>query len=102
MWTHTRGLIIVDIYSFQLKIRVSVVMTGRIDAVFVTNHFPKLITNKEKVVELILSIIEKRLKFETKWTYFGSDLIPALSGLNVHYFTHFHSKQLVINKSINI
>jgi len=57
----TSGLVVVDIDSFQLKIRISVVGTGRINTVFVGNDFPEL----------------------------GTDLVTALTSLDVDDFSHF-------------
>ena len=55
------GFIIVHIDSFQLEVGVSVVGTGRVNSVFVGNDFPE----------------------------FGTDLVTALTSLNVNDFSHF-------------
>jgi len=55
------GFVEVDVDSFELKIRVSVIGTGGVDSVFVRDDFPE----------------------------FGSDLVTALSSLNVNDFSHF-------------
>jgi len=59
--TTSGGFVEVDVDSFELKIRVSVVGSGGVDSVFVGNDFPKL----------------------------GSDLVNALTSLNVDDFSHF-------------
>jgi len=56
----TSGFVVVDVYPFQLQIGVSVVCSGRIDSMFVGNNLPEL----------------------------GSDLVSALSGLEMDDFTH--------------
>ena len=56
----TSSFIIIDVDSFELKIGVTVVSTGRIDSVFVGDDFPEL----------------------------GTDLVTALSSLNVNDFSH--------------
>ena len=56
----TSGFIIVDVNSFQLKVRITVVGTGRVDSVFVRNDLPE----------------------------FGTDLVTALSSLNVNDLSH--------------
>lgn len=38
----TRGLVVVDVDSLQLERRVTHVASGRVDAMFVADHFPKL------------------------------------------------------------
>jgi hypothetical protein len=57
----TSGFVIVDIDSFQLKVGVSVVSSGRVNSVFVGNDFPE----------------------------FGTDLVTALTSLNMNDFSHF-------------
>jgi len=56
----TSGFVVVDVDSFQLQIGISVVGTGRINTVFVGNDFPEL----------------------------GTDLVTALTGLDVDDFSH--------------
>jgi len=51
----------IDINSFELKIGVTVIGTGRIDSVFIRDDFPE----------------------------FGTDLITALTCLDVNEFSHF-------------
>ena len=58
----TSGFIIIDINSFKLKIGVTVVSTGRIDSVFVGDDFPE----------------------------FGTNLVTALTCLDVDEFSHFY------------
>jgi len=41
MW-HTSGFIVVDVDSFQLKVRVAVVAASRINTMFVGDHLPEL------------------------------------------------------------
>jgi len=57
----TSGFVVVNIYSFELKIGVAVVGTGWVDSVLIGNDLPKL----------------------------SSNLITALTGLNVDNFTHY-------------
>jgi hypothetical protein len=57
----TSGFIEIDINSFELKIGVTVIGTGRIDSVFIRDDFPE----------------------------FGTDLITALTCLDVNEFSHF-------------
>ena len=58
--TSASGLIEVDLNSFQLEIRLSVVGAGRVDSVFVGNDFPEL----------------------------GTDLVTALTSLDMDDFSH--------------
>ena len=53
-------LVIVDVDSFQLEIGVSVIGSGGVNSVFIRNNFPE----------------------------FGSDLVTALSSLDVNDFSH--------------
>jgi len=57
----TGGLVVVDIDSLQLQIGITVVGTGRINTVFIGNDFPEL----------------------------GTDLVTALTSLDVDDFSHF-------------
>jgi len=59
--TSTGGFIVIDVDSFQLKIRVSGVSTGGVNTVFIGDDLPEL----------------------------GTDLVTALSSLNVNDFSHF-------------
>lgn len=43
----TRGLVVVDVDSLQLERRVTHVASGRVDAMFVADHFPKLAKGEE-------------------------------------------------------
>jgi hypothetical protein len=54
------GFVVVDVDSFELKIRISVVGTGGVDSVFVGDDLPEL----------------------------GSNLVAALTSLDVDYFSH--------------
>ena len=58
--TATSGFVVVDVDSLELEIGVTVVGTGWVDSVFVGDDFPEL----------------------------GSDLVTALSSLNVNDFSH--------------
>jgi len=55
------GLVIVNVDSLELEIGVSVVCTGWVNSVLVGNNFPEL----------------------------GTDLVTALTGLNMNDFSHF-------------
>jgi hypothetical protein len=57
----TGGLIVVHVDAFQLEVGVTVVCTGRVDAVLIGDHLPE----------------------------FGTDLVTALSSLNVNELAHF-------------
>ena len=57
----TSSFVEIDIDSFELKIGVTVIGTGRIDSVFIRDDFPE----------------------------FGTDLITALTCLDVDEFSHF-------------
>ena len=59
-WRLTSGFVVVDVYPFQLQIRVSVICSCRIDSMFVGYNLPEL----------------------------GSDLVSALAGLEMDDFTH--------------
>jgi len=72
--TTTSGFVVVDVDSFQLKIRISVVGTSWVDSVFIRNNFPK----------------------------FGTDLITALSSLNMNYFSHLKFKLLIFELIVQI
>ena len=54
------GLVVVDVDPLELKVRVSVVVASRVDAMFVRNNFPEL----------------------------GADLVATLAGLKVNNLTH--------------
>ena len=54
------GFIVININSFKLKIRISVISTSRIDSVFIRNNLPEL----------------------------GTDLVTALTSLNVDDLSH--------------
>jgi hypothetical protein len=58
--TSTGGFIVIDVDSFQLQIGITSVGTGGVNAVFIGNYFPEL----------------------------GTDLVTALSSLNVNDFSH--------------
>jgi len=58
--TATSGFVVVDIDSLQLEVRVSVVGTGWVNTVLIGDDFPEL----------------------------GTDLVTALSSLNVNDFSH--------------
>ena len=72
--TATGGFVVVDVDSFQLKIRISVVGTSWVDSVFIRNNFPE----------------------------FGTDLITALSSLNMNYFSHLKFKLLIFELIVQI
>jgi len=57
----TGGFVIININSFELKIGVSVISTGWVDTVFVRDDFPE----------------------------FSTDLVTALTSLDVYEFSHF-------------
>ena len=57
------GFIVVDVDSLQLKVRVSMIGTGGVNSVLVRDDLPEL----------------------------GSDLVTALSSLDVYDFSHFKS-----------
>ena len=57
----TSGFVVVNVDSFQLEIRVTVISTGGIDSVLVRDDLPEL----------------------------GTDLVSALSALDVYDFSHF-------------
>jgi hypothetical protein len=59
--TSTSGFVVVDIDSLQLKIGVSMVGSGGVNTVFIGDDFPEL----------------------------GTDLVTALTSLNVNDFSHF-------------
>jgi hypothetical protein len=63
--TTTSGFVKVDVDSFQLEIGITVVGTGRINTVLVGNDFPEL----------------------------GTNLVTALTSLNVNDFSHFAMKK---------
>ena len=54
------GLVVVDVDTLELEVRVAVVRTRGIDAVLITDHLPEL----------------------------GTDLVAALAALDVHELTH--------------
>jgi hypothetical protein len=56
----TGGLVVVDVDSLELEIRVTVVGTGWVNSVFVGDDFPE----------------------------FGTDLVAALASMNMHKLTH--------------
>merc|ERR1719161_853912 len=58
--TATGCFVEVHVDTFKLQIRVAVVGAGRIDSVFIRNHFPEL----------------------------GTNLVAALASLDVHELTH--------------
>ena len=64
--TATSGFVIVNVDSFQLEVRITVVGTGRVNSVFVRDDFPE----------------------------FGTDLVTALSTLDMYDFSHV--KKLII------
>ena len=57
------SFVVINVDSFQLQVRVSVVGSGGVNSVLVRDDFPK----------------------------FGSDLVSALSSLHVNNFSHFFS-----------
>jgi proteasome assembly chaperone (PAC2) family protein len=59
--TSSGGFVVINVDSFELEVGVSVVGTGRVNSVFVGDDFPEL----------------------------GTDLVTALSSLNVNDFSHF-------------
>jgi len=67
----TSGLVVVDVDSLELEIRVTVVGTGGVNTVFVGDDFPEL----------------------------SSDLVTALTGLDVDDFSHVYGLVVgLINK----
>jgi hypothetical protein len=58
----TGGFVEVDVDSLELEVRVTVVGTGGVDTVFVGDNFPE----------------------------FGTDLVTALTSLNVNDFSHLY------------
>jgi hypothetical protein len=62
----TGGFVEINVDSFQLKVGVSVVGTSWVNSVFIRDDFPEL----------------------------GSDLVTALTGLDMNDFTHLSSKKL--------
>ena len=58
--TATSSFVVVNIDSFQLEVRISVIGTSRVDSVFVRDDFPE----------------------------FGTDLVTALSTLDMYDFSH--------------
>jgi len=68
--TATGGFVVVDVDSLQLEVRVSVVGTGWVNSVLVGDDFPEL----------------------------GTDLVTALSSLNVNDFSHGECK-VVLKKN---
>jgi hypothetical protein len=67
--TTSGGFVEVNVDSLELEIGVSVVGSSGIDSVFIRDDFPEL----------------------------GTDLVTALTALNVNDFSHFSNKFLVIN-----
>ena len=61
--TSTGGFVVVDVDSFKLEVGVTMVGTGGVNSVFVGDDFPE----------------------------FGTDLVTALTALNVHDFSHVFS-----------
>jgi hypothetical protein len=59
--TATSSFVIVDVDSLKLEVRVTVIGTGWVDTVFVRDDFPE----------------------------FGTDLVTALTSLDVNEFSHF-------------
>ena len=56
----TSGFVVIDVDSFKLKIRVSVIGTSWVDSVFIRDDLPEL----------------------------GTDLVTALTSLNMDYLSH--------------
>jgi hypothetical protein len=59
--TSSGGFVVINVDSFQLEIRISVVGTGWVDSVFVGDDLPEL----------------------------GTDLVTTLTSLDVNNFSHF-------------
>ena len=60
--TATSGFVVIDVNSFQLEVRISVICSGWVNSVFIRNDFPE----------------------------FSTDLVTTLSSLNVNDFSHFY------------
>ena len=94
----TRCFVVVHVYSFQLKIGISVIGSSGVDAMLIRDNLPEL---KEKAKTLILRCMqtpsflkwrhfickeENEMKFPA---YFCPNLVSTLSGLKMHDFPHF-------------
>ena len=75
---HTSCFIVVNIDTFKLKIRITMICTRWIDTMFIRNHFPKL--------ETCSQIRENFSQHQS--IYFGANLVPTLTSLKVNNFTH--------------
>ena len=63
----TSGLIVVDVDALELKVRVTVVGTGRVDTVLVRDNFPELGTNlKQKVGRIFRTMTKQTALFRSR------------------------------------
>jgi hypothetical protein len=70
--TSTGGFVVINVDSLELEVGVSVVRTGGVNSVFVRDDFPE----------------------------FGSNLVTALTGLNVNDFSHGKKLKIFIKKQL--